>query len=171
MIPLRLRRQTCRMGLRPGGFTLIEMVAALAIFAVLAAVSIAPLKLERQRAKERELRSALAQIREALDRYKRMTEDGLIEKAGPGASGYPSSLQVLEEGIRDASKPGSSRIYLLRRVPRDPMHPDAATPAARTWGLRSYASPPDSPQAGADVFDVYSLAEGTGLNGIRYRQW
>lgn len=171
MIPLLLRRQTCRMGLRPGGFTLIEMVAALAIFAVLAAVSIAPLKLERQRAKERELRSALSQIREALDRYKRMTEDGLIEKAGPGASGYPSSLQVLEEGIRDASRPGSSRIYLLRRVPRDPMHPDAAMPAARTWGLRSYASPPDSPQAGADVFDVYSLAEGTGLNGIRYRQW
>jgi general secretion pathway protein G len=171
MIPLLLRRQTCRMGLRPGGFTLIEMVAALAIFAVLAAVSIAPLKLERQRAKERELRSALSQIREALDRYKRMAEDGLIEKAGPGASGYPSSLQVLEEGIRDASKPGSSRIYLLRRVPRDPMHPDAAMPAARTWGLRSYASPPDSPQAGADVFDVYSLAEGTGLNGIRYRQW
>ena len=171
MIPLLPRRRTCRMGLRPGGFTLIEMVAALAIFAVLAAVSIAPLKLERQRAKERELRSALSQIREALDRYKRMTEDGLIEKAGPGASGYPSSLQVLEEGIRDASRPGSSRIYLLRRVPRDPMHPDAAMPAARTWGLRSYASPPDSPQAGADVFDVYSLAEGTGLNGIRYRQW
>ena len=171
MIPLLLRRRTCRMRLRPGGFTLIEMVAALAIFAVLAAVSIAPLKLERQRAKERELRSALAQIREALDRYKRMTEDGLIEKAGPGASGYPSSLQVLEEGIRDASRPGNSRIYLLRRVPRDPMHPDAAMPAARTWGLRSYASPPDSPQAGADVFDVYSLAEGTGLNGIRYRQW
>ncbi len=161
----------CRQRLCPGGFTLIEMVAALAIFAVLAAVSIAPLKLERQRAKERELRVALAQIREALDRYKRMTEDGLIEKGGPGASGYPPSLQVLEEGVREVSKPGSSRIYVLRRVPRDPMYPDAATPASRTWGLRSYASPPDSPQAGADVFDVYSLAEGTGLNGIRYRQW
>jgi len=108
MTPVPLRHQTCRMGLRPGGFTLIEMVAALAIFAVLAAVSIAPLKLERQRAKERELRSALSQIREALDRYKRMTEDGLIEKAGPGASGYPSSLQVLRKGSATLPSPAAA---------------------------------------------------------------
>jgi general secretion pathway protein G len=153
------------------GFTLVELVAALAILAVLASVSIAPIKLERQRAKERELRAALTQIREALDAYKRMSDDKRIPMPSADASGYPPSLDALAQGVRDASKPGAAPLYLLRRVPRDPFHPDASIPAARTWGLRSYASPPDRPAPGADVFDVYSLADGAGLNGVPYRQW
>ena len=62
-------------------------------------------------------------------------------------------------------------MYFLRRVPRDPMFPDATVPAADTWGLRSYKSPPADPQPGDDVFDVYTLAQGKGLNGIAYREW
>lgn len=155
----------------PQGFTLVELVAALAILAVLASVSIAPIKLERQRAKERELRSALTQIREALDAYKRMSDDKRIPLPSAEASGYPPSLDVLAQGVRDASKPSAAPIYLLRRVPRDPFHPDLNVPASRTWGLRSYASPADRPQPGVDVFDVYSTADGSGLNGVPYRQW
>jgi general secretion pathway protein G len=44
-------------------------------------------------------------------------------------------------------------------------------PAAQTWGKRNSTSPPDSPSDGEDVFDVYSLSAGVGLNGIRYREW
>jgi general secretion pathway protein G len=44
-------------------------------------------------------------------------------------------------------------------------------PAERTWGLRSYASPPDQPKAGADVYDVYSTAKGTALDGSKYSTW
>jgi general secretion pathway protein G len=62
-------------------------------------------------------------------------------------------------------------MYFLRRVPRDPMFPDATVAAADTWGLRSYKSPASDPQPGDDVFDVYTLAQGKGLNGITYREW
>ena len=37
--------------------------------------------------------------------------------------------------------------------------------------LRSYASAPDSPSAGADVFDVMTNASGVGLNGVPYQEW
>lgn len=154
-----------------GGFTLIELVATLAILAVLAMVSVAPLKLERQRAQERELRLALQQIRGAIDAYKRLSDEKRIPLPAAGSSGYPPTLDVLVLGIPDGARGPGSRIYLLRRLPRDPLHPDPDTPAALTWGLRSYASPPDNPQPGADVFDVRSLAEGVGLNGVPYRQW
>jgi general secretion pathway protein G len=62
-------------------------------------------------------------------------------------------------------------MYFLRHVPRDPFYPDPTVAAADTWGLRSYQSPPSDPQPGADVFDVYTLAAGKGLNGIPYREW
>jgi general secretion pathway protein G len=153
------------------GFTLVELVAALAILAVLASVAVAPLRLERQRMQERELRSALREIRDALDAHKRLVDEGRIAKAGPSASGFPPSLDELARGIRDVSKPNAPTIYLLRRLPRDPFEKDTSIPAARTWGLRSYASAPDRPQPGADVFDVYSKAPGTGLNGVPYREW
>ncbi|MBC6962514.1 MAG: general secretion pathway protein GspG, partial [Nitrosomonas sp.] len=63
------------------------------------------------------------------------------------------------------------KIFFMRRLPRDPMFPDTEVPAAETWGKRSYASPPDSPEEGDDIYDVYSLSEKAGLNGIPYNQW
>ncbi len=64
-------------------------------------------------------------------------------------------------------------IYFLRRLPRDPMFADAdlTVPDTDTWGKRSYASPPDNPEEGDDVFDVFSRSEQKGLNGIPYNQW
>ncbi len=152
------------------GFTLIEMIVTVAVVAVLAAIAVPVMQLTAQRARESELRTALRQIREGIDSYKRHADEGRIARAADG-SGYPPRLDDLVKGLPDAKSPGAARIYLMRRIPRDPFNTDASLDAAASWGLRSYASPPDAPAAGADVFDVYSRAPGAGLNGIPYREW
>jgi general secretion pathway protein G len=152
------------------GFTLIELLVTLAILAVLASAVVPLAELVVKRAKEQELRVALRQIRGALDDYKRAVDEGRVARKAD-ESGYPPSLDALVQGVPDVKDPKKARIYFLRRIPRDPFGADAALTAAQTWGKRSYASPPEAPAEGRDVFDVYSLAEGAGLNGIPYREW
>lgn len=154
------------------GFTLIELVITVAIVGVLAGMALPLAETTIRRSKEAELRTALRQIREAIDTYKRAGEPPQARiRMRADASGYPPRLEDLVEGVEDITRPDLAKIYFLRRLPRDPFSGDPDLPAAETWGRRSYASPPDNPQAGEDVFDVHSLAEGIGLNGIPYRQW
>ena len=152
------------------GFTLIELVITLAIVAVLASVALPLNELTVQRGKEQDLRRALREVREAIDVYKQASDDGRIQKR-VGESGYPKRLEGLVEGIEDQKNPKKDKIYFLRRIPRDPFATDPDLTAAETWGKRSYASPPDDPKAGDDVFDVFSLASGKGINGRPYREW
>lgn len=152
------------------GFTLIEMLAAVAIVALLAGAAAPLFEVSVRRVKEAELRSALRTLREGIDAYKQAVDEGRIERRADD-SGYPRSLEVLASGVEDARDPQKRKIYFLRRIPRDPFAADAALPAAATWGQRSYASPPQAPAAGDDVFDVYSLSARVGLNGIPYREW
>lgn len=153
-----------------GGFSLIELMVTLAILALLASVAVPFGQLVQQRQKETQLREALRQIRTALDTYRQGVREGRVE-APADASGYPPGLDALWQGVPDKTKPDASKLYFLRRLPRDPFYPDASAPPAETWGLRSYASPPDAPAPGRDVFDVYSLSTATGLNGVPYREW
>jgi general secretion pathway protein G len=146
-------------------------VVTVGIVSVLAAAVVPSAQLMLQRERERELRGALRTIRTALDAYKLASDTGRIKKQAD-KSGYPPDLQSLVDGVEDASAAKEGlKIYFLRRLPRDPFWPDATAAAADTWGLRSYASPPSDPQAGEDVFDVYSRSSRTGLNGVPYRDW
>ena len=152
------------------GFTLIELVITVAIVALLASVALPVSELAVQRTQEQDLRRSLRQIREAIDAYKQASDENRIKKS-IGDSGYPKKLEELVEGVDDQQNPKKAKIYFLRRIPRDPFNADPAISAAATWGKRSYASPPDDPKEGEDVFDVFSLAPGKGINDRPYREW
>jgi general secretion pathway protein G len=161
------------MNARPptSGFTLVELVVTVAIVALLSTLAFPLAEVVVKRNKEQELRLALREIRSALDAYKQAVDEGRVEHSAE-KSAYPESLKVLVDGVPDLSSPDrKKRIYFLRRIPRDPMFTDASRQADETWGKRSYESSYDAPEEGADVYDVYSLAPGIGLNGIPYRNW
>ena len=156
---------------KPGrGFTLIELVITVAIVGILALTAMPIVEMTARRQKETELRAALREIRGGIDTYRRALDEGKMEKK-VAESGYPQRLEDLDQGVENILDPNKTKIIFLRRLPRDPFSADPAQTAAQTWGKRSYGSPPAAPLEGADVFDVYSLASGVGLNGIPYREW
>lgn len=154
---------------RRAGFTLIEVVITVAIIGLLASIAAPLADTVLRRQKEQELKGGLMSLRNAIDAYKEAADAGRIARS-TDETGYPKALTDLVDGVTDKRSPKGDKIYFLRRLPRDPFA-DPAQPADLTWGLRSYASPPDNPQPGQDIFDVYSQSEGTGMNGIPYRQW
>jgi len=152
------------------GFTLVELLVTATIVAILATVALPLAELGVKRTRENELRAALREIRGAIDAYKQAVDEGRVVKKAD-ETGYPHTLESLVEGVEDARHPKKQKIYFLRRLPRDPMHPDARSPAADTWGKRAYESPPDAPQEGRDVYDVYSMSPAESLGGVPYRRW
>lgn len=155
--------------MRTRGFTLIELMVTLALIALFATMAQPLAEMTIKRNKEADLRTALRQIREALDTYKQAADDGRVQTR-PGDSGYPRTLSVLVDGVEDQKSPQRNRLYFLRRIPRDPFA-DPEVSADNSWGKRSYKSPYDRPRPGDDVYDVYSLSTEIGINGIPYSDW
>ena len=135
---------------------------------MLAWVSLPLAEATRERERERDLKRALWEIRDAIDAYKRLSDNSGVPR-DPGLSGYPPTLATLVQGVPDP-KAADRRVYFLRRIPRDPFAPPELAPE-QTWGLRSFQSSADAPAAGADVYDVFSKAPGNGLNGVPFRAW
>lgn len=152
------------------GFSLVELLVVVAILSVLASIGLPLAEMAQKRSKEEALRGALRDIRTALDAYKKSVELGHITRR-TGDSGYPPSLDVLVNGVVDAQSPRGEKLYFMRSLPRDPFALPAMEKAADTWALRSYASPPDNPQPGADVYDVHSKSTDKGMNGVPYKTW
>ena len=143
------------------GLTLIELIVATTILLVLSGMAIPMARVTIKREKERQLRAALWQIRDGIDRYKDAADRGAFQiKAG--SEGYPPDLETLVKGIDSNGK----KLRFLRRIPVDPMT------GSTEWGMRSMQDEPDSESwGGQNVFDVFTKAQGTGLDGTKYSQW
>jgi general secretion pathway protein G len=146
------------------GFTIIELVMVCAVIGILTALAFPAVHYSRLRGQEIELRAALRELRGAIDEHKRWSDAGLIE-VELGTDGYPAELDKLVEPIAVIGQV-DRKIRFLRRIPLDPLTGEAE------WGLRSYQDDADETSwGGEDVFDVYSLAEGRGLDGTAYSTW
>lgn len=149
---------------RFAGYTLAEMVMVAAVLSILAAAVVPIARYTSKRSREIELRAALRELRYAVDEYKRYSDANLIP-VDLGTDGYPKELEVLVEGV-DVIGQIDYKVRFLRRIPTDPMTGEAE------WGLRSYQDDFDSTSwGGENVYDVYSLSEGTGIDGVPYSEW
>ena len=151
------------------GLTLLEMILAMAILAVLASVVVPMAEMTAIRGKELELRRSLREIRTAIDDYKADYDKAVEEKkiiASIDETGYPESLEILLEGSDWGGLYPYKRRY-LRRLPTDPFDE-----YDEGWGLRSYKDDPDSTfYSGDDVYDVYSQSQRYALDGTPYNTW
>jgi len=151
------------------GLTLIEMVVAMAILAILAATVLPLAEVTVKRTKEIELQRSLRLVRDAIDSYKSDYDKAKEQKkivTAVGETGYPETLEELVEGKEWGDLYPHPRRY-LRRIPRDPFDR-----FDEGWGLRSSTDDPDSTVwGGEDVYDVYSQSDGYALDGTPYNTW
>jgi len=149
------------------GTTFIEVLAVAAIIAILAAAVLPLSRVTRQRQKELELRRTLRELRGAVDRFKDAVDRGQVGGTDVklGSEGYPESLETLVEGVNQVGRPGV-KLRFMRRIPVDPFTGKAE------WGMRCYQDEPDSSSwCGDNVYDVYTLAEGSALDGTKLKDW
>ena len=152
----------------PRGFTFIELLVVTTILIVLASAIMPLARVTLQREREVELRRALREMRTAIDKYKDAVDMGQIGATDirAGSEGYPPELSTLVEGVTKANDASGIKLKFLRRVPIDPMT------HTTEWGMRSYQDKADSTSwGGQNVYDVYSKAEGTALDGTKYKDW
>jgi len=148
-----------------GGFTLLELVVTATVLLILASAVVPLARNGFKRQQELELRRSLREMRMAIDDYKKQAEQQKIKAPPAEANFYPESLELLVEGV-PATGSISRKIRFLRRLPVDPFNGKAE------WGLRSTSDDANSTSwGGGHVYDVYSLSQGTGMNGIPYREW
>jgi general secretion pathway protein G len=143
------------------GFTLVELIVATAILAILAGMAIPMTRVTIKRERERELHHALWEMRDAIDRYKDAADRAAF-RTKVDSFGYPPDLDTLVNGEDVNGK----KLKFLRRIPIDPMT------GTTEWGLRSMQDDPNSDSwDGNNVFDVYTKSQGTALDGTKYKDW
>jgi general secretion pathway protein G len=154
--------------MKANGYTFIELIIVSSMILVLAAAIMPLSKVTMQRTREAELRRALREMRTAIDKFKDAVDMGLIPatEIRTGSEGYPPDLETLVEGVTVANDASGRKLKFLRRIPIDPLT------NSTDWGLRAYSDRPDAfAWGGQNVYDVYTKASGTGLDGTKYKDW
>jgi general secretion pathway protein G len=156
----RLQNRSMSKGAR--GFTLLELIVAATILSILTLMALPLARVTIQREKEKQLRQALWEMRDAIDRYKDAADRGAFQTKVDSMN-YPPDLDELVKGIEGQA---GKKYRFLRSIPTDPMT------GTKEWGLRSMQDDPDSDSwGGQSVFDVYTKSEKTGLDGTKYKDW
>ena len=144
------------------GFTLLELIVAATILAVLTLMALPLARVTIQREREKQLRQDLWEMRDAIDRYKDAADRGAFQTK-VDSQNYPPDLDTLVKGVEIQ---GGKKLRFLRSIPIDPMT------KTTEWGLRSMQDDPDSDSwGGQNVFDVFTKSQGTGLDGTKYKDW
>ena len=155
------------------GLSIIELIVTMIILSIIASVILPSAQMTMKRNREIELRRELRVMRTAIDEYKKAYDQAVLDKKLPvviDKSGYPETLKMLVEGD-DFGGLTNYKKKFLRRIPADPFNPPQAGEEPK-WGMRSYNDQPDSSSwGGEDVYDVYSLSDGTAIDGTKYKDW
>src|SRR3954463_11711974 len=156
------RVQSRSMAKAERGFTLMELIVAATILSILTMMALPLARVTIHREKEKRLRQALWDMRDAIDRYKDAADRGTFQTK-VDTMNYPPDLDSLVKGVEGQA---GKKYRFLRSIPIDPMT------KSKEWGLRSMQDDPDSDSwGGQNVFDVYTKSEGTGLDGTKYKTW
>jgi general secretion pathway protein G len=165
----RLMRRWTRCGVDDArGYTFVELIIVTTIILILASAVQPLVRVTIQRQKESELRRALRDMRDAIDKFKESADAQMIPatELKPNSEGYPPDLETLVDGVSVANDATGRKLKFLRRVPIDPMT------GTDEWGMRSYQDKPDTTRwGGQNVFDVYTTSTGVALDGTKYRDW
>jgi general secretion pathway protein G len=160
-IPEQNEKRHARRRCGQRGLTLVELIVAITILAILTGAAIPIARVRIRREKERDLRRALWEMRDAIDRYKDAADRGAFQ-IKLGTEGYPPDLDTLVKGV----DVGGKKVRFLRKIPIDPMT------GKDEWGKRCMKDDPDSQSwCGDNVFDVFTQASGTAVDGTKYSEW
>ena len=160
-----MQRPQCRRRRNQNGMTLVEVIVAFTIMLILTSMSVPMARYKVRVEHERELRYGLRKMREAIDKYKDLCDQGYFGQMNPEARCYPETLDILVEGVK-TNTPDGKKVKLLREIPRDPFTHNT------DWGLRNDQDEPNaSAWGGGNVFDVYSKTTEKARDGTSYSDW
>lgn len=127
---------------RAHGFSLLELIVVMAVLGILVAYALPAYQDSVLRAREAVLKEDLQRMRDSFEQY--LTDKGT----------YPEALDDL---VRDG---------YLRSLPVDPLTGSDETweTEVAPWMMVDQGQP-------AGIWNVFSGADGDGLNGVPYKEW
>jgi len=147
------------------GLTLIELVVTFTIMLTLSVMAIPLARVKVRTEREFQLKYALRDMRQAIDKYKDACDMGTFGAIKQGTFCFPESLNALVDGVKTQSADGK-KMKFLRSIPRDPFT------NSNEWGLRSMQDDVTSESwSGDNVFNVYSKTRERDRDGKPYSDW